>query len=671
MKKLILVLLCGLFFTCSLFAKQKEVKQEEITDLLRTAHIMSGNHEEATKSYFKILKKNPNDLKTRLALADVLSWSKKYPEAIEQYNLILKQQPDSLEVLKKLATTSTWNRDFKQAKTTFSKVLEKDPNDLEANIFMGRILGWELNDKESEKYFEKALSLKQDKELTLEFGKMFLDAGNLERAKKVLKEVIQENPDNWQAKMYLADAYTYGKEFDEAVVTYKEILETVDDIEVKEKLAIVYSWTKKYDESIDLYEEVLEEKEDPETELQFARVLGWGQRYNRALDQYEKMLDKKEDPLVELEYLGKKRYWDNRIKRAIKTYTELIEKAPENVEVMFDLSQVYSYRQMWEEAEEEYRRILSVTPNHFRASTSLSKLYILTEKTPLRVGYEFFDAESNDRVVDIHRNSLLTEATIALDQYIEIDLGYTYTEREFEDFADVIENEGFIQVNLYEQPHFWANAYYNFFEYNRNIPTEHNFGAKVGVNLLDIGMAHLSMDRRRLENSSEVIRRNFHKDDYRLHLYFDVKRRFKLGGYLEFSNYTGSNYKEEVGLEAKYLFSLDPKRLSLEYYGFWRDFRRSVDEYFSPHNYLWNSLKINWRHFVQKEEIYLGADDQFYDLFYQISIDSLGIVNQKVSGKIHWDFNPKTNFNVNAFYSKSSEDIYEEVGVKALLRHYF
>lgn len=671
MKKIFLFLFITLFVTLPLLAQKNDLDKKEIRNLLNVVHLMEGDFEAAIDSYRKTLKKDPSDLKTRLALADALSWNKRYDEAIEEYEKVLSANPDHFEAIEKLAKVSAWKRDFKQSKRLFLQILEKNPNHLQANIFMGRILGWEQKDKESEKYFQKALSLKPDKELTLEFGKMFLDAGNLSRAKQVLSEIIEKEPKNWKAKMYLADAHTYGKEFDEAVMLYKEILDQIDDLEVKEKLAIVYSWTKKYDDSIELYEQVLEEKEDPETELQFARVLGWGQRFSQALNQYEELLEKKEDPLVELEYLGKKYYWDNRIKRAIKTYKELIEKDPENVEVMFDLSQVYSYRKMWPEADEEYKRILAVTPNHFRASTSLNKLEMITSHIPIWSGYQFFDAESKDRVVDIHRHSFANKAHVTLLEDFRLDLGYTYTHREFKDFPDLIENEGFIGLSFFQQPHWWANAFYNFFDYSRGLKTEHNFGYSIGARLLDIGVATFSMDRERLENSSEVIRRNFHKDDYKIYGLIDVNKRFKVGGYYEYSNYTGDNYKNEIGLDVTYLLSIDPKRLALEYHGFYRDFRRTVDEYFSPHNFWWNALKINWRHFLQKEEIYLGADDQYYDAAYQISIDSDGIVNHRLSGEVYWDFNPRTNLNVEAFYSKSSEDIYEDKGVNAFIRHYF
>lgn len=120
-----------------------------------------------------------------------------------------------------------------------------------------------------------------------------------------------------------------------------------------------------------------------------------------------------------------------------------------------------------------------------------------------------------------------------------------------------------------------------------------------------------------------------------------------------------------------YFLMLEPRRLMLKYKYFYRDFKREAGEYFSPRGFHTNSIGISWRHFLNKEEIFFGADDLYYDLGYEASADSEGIVGHKFSGEFGWDVNKRLNINIKASVVNSSADVYKDKSIVAAVKFYF
>ena len=120
-----------------------------------------------------------------------------------------------------------------------------------------------------------------------------------------------------------------------------------------------------------------------------------------------------------------------------------------------------------------------------------------------------------------------------------------------------------------------------------------------------------------------------------------------------------------------YLFSLDPKQLSLKYRYFYQNFRNKQSDYFSPKGFSTNSLCLNWKHHLTKEEIFFGADDFYYDLGYEVSCDSTGIVGNKFSGELNWDISKRLNFNIRASVTNSSAGVYRDKNIMANIKYYF
>lgn len=470
----------------------------------------------------------------------------------------------------------------------------------------------------------------------------------------------------------LAQAYIADGDYDRAIAEYREVLKNdPKNIEARTALADILSWNKKYAEALELYDEILKDKEVSEIRLQKARVLGWAREYDKSEKEYQKILDIEDNKRVELEMKAKLSYWNNRVQRAMRYYKELINIDPRNLEAMFDLSQVYCYQSMWKEAIEEYKRILGVLPNHFRAKQGLQKAELISTHIFLNSGYEFFEADSQDRGNDIKRHTFFSKMRYPVGYNFQIDTEYKFTNRSFSDFSDVAENEGRIGVSYLESPDWRVRGFYDFIEYNKGIDTMHTFGGNFNHRVSDICVSRFSFERERLENSSAVIRGNYYSDNYKERLDIDVNRRLKLGLDYLFSNYSDGNYKDEPGIDILYYVFLEPKRFSVQYRYFYRIFDEKMPEYFSPHSFWTNKVNLNWRHFLNKEEIFFGADDLYYDLKYDVAVDSANIVSHKFSAELNWDINKRLNLNISWSLTNSSADVYEDKSAVAAIKYYF
>lgn len=496
--------------------------------------------------------------------------------------------------------------------------------------------------------------------------------GDYEKAKEICRDILKEDPENLNAKVLLADIFAYNKDFRQAISLYEEVLKENDDWEVKRKLADVLSWNKQYRQALALYDEVLDYKEDKRARLQKARILGWQRQYARSIEEYKKILKEDPDEAIDLEMKAKMAYWNNRVKDAISFYTGLIEKRPENVEAMFDLSQIYSYQGMWKEAINDYRRILEVSPTHFRAKEGLEKAELISKHIYSKTDYEFFEADSTGRDNDIRRHTFREEIGFpVINNNLRVTAAYGLTIRNFNDFNDVVENKGKIKFVYMQNPDGWFDAFYSLYAYDKDIKTMHNFGGSLNFRIWDIGVSKFSYKRERLENNSTVIREHYYRDSFKERLDFDITKRFKAGLDYLFSYYSDDNYKSEPGFDILYYLLLDPTRLTVKYRYFHREFKDKVGEYFSPKGFCVNEISFNWRHYLNKEEIFFGADDLYYDLKYKLRMDSEDIVGHVFSGEINWDINKRLNFNIQGSITGSSAGVYKDKNVLVSIKYYF
>jgi len=616
----------------------KGVDQKELRSLLGDSYMIEKDYTRAVVEYRAALAKDPQNIKVRTALADVLSWQKQYDEAISEYVKVLKIKPDDLEAKKKLAAVYAWKRDFYSAELLYQKIVAEDPH---------------------------------DQKQTVAFAEVCFRLGKTGGAERMLRGVLAQNPRNREAKVLLGDIYAASTDFKKALELYQEALTEKYDRNLKAKIGDVLSWMRDYHGAFKIYDELLAEKDEKELRLQKARILGWDRRYRQASREYRRILSQGPDDLIRAEMEAKEFYWKNRVKHAIAAYKALLRKAPENAEAMFDLSQIYSYQSMWHEATKQYKDLLALFPDHFRAKEGLKKAELFLSSPVLNSGYEFFKAHSGARDVDIHKNVFKNLLDIPINAQTVLGLGYTLARRSFLDFHDLTENHARVALSYNQGPDWSTSAFLNLVTYNRGVAPVYEFGGQIAFRTWDVGQMTLSQEQQRLENNSTVIRRRLFRDNFKVRQDVDLTKRLKAGADYTFSYFSEHNRCNEVAADTLYYLSLEPKALYVKYRYAFRNFRKIEADYFSPQEYSLHTISVRWKHFLNREEIFFGANDIYYETGYDVSFDSTGITSHQVMGGLGWDITKRLQLKGEGQYTISSSKIYEDAGAKASVKYFF
>ena len=643
----------------------------ETMNKLADAASWSKNYERAERLYGDIILKNPGDAGAVRSLAAILSWQKKYDLSIEEYEKLIIMRPGDTENKIDLAKVYSWSGRYDKAEALYREIVADNPSDMASRIALGELMMWQNKHREAADYLKALLAERDDPSIKMMYGKVLLYSAEYEKSRDIFDALLKKDPDNRQAKELLADSYAYDKKFKRAIDIYLELLDEGYDRQVKRKLAGTLSWNKEYGRSIVVYDELLREEEDGVVRIQKARVLGWARRYDESLKEYGLITDEKLKPAAKLEMNAKRAYWNDRVGTAISRYSEILKTDPKNSEAGFDLSQIYSYQSMWQKAIREYRGIIDNDGGHFRAREGLKKALLISENLAWEMGYDFVESDSQSRDMDIRKRTIFNKFAGYVKPGVLMEGTYNFGTRAFSDFSNVMENEGKIKVSYMNNPGGWASAFYDLIVYNKDIAPMNTFGGELGFRVFDSTKLVISYNRERLQNSSNVIRWRDYEDDLKARAELSVNQRFKIGADYTYAHYSDRNFRNEPGFDALYYFSLDPLRFSVKYRYFYREFDDKTPDYFSPKGFTTNALFFNWRHFLNKEEIFFGSDDIYYDLGYNVSLDSETIAGHTFSGQIHWDINKRLSLDVKGYFTKSSNRVYKDEGLTAKVKYYF
>jgi hypothetical protein len=252
-----------------------------------------------------------------------------------------------------------------------------------------------------------------------------------------------------------------------------------------------------------------------------------------------------------------------------------------------------------------------------------------------------------------------------------MELGYNFVRRSFLDFHDLAENHARIGLSYEKNPDWAAGAFFNLVTYNRSVAPVYEFGGQLAFRTFDVGQMTLSQEQKRLENNSTVIRDRLVRNNFKVRQDVDLTKRWKAGADYTFSYFSDHNRSSEVAGDTLYFLTLEPKALYVKYRYAFRNFRKIETDYFSPQDYSLHTISVRWKHFLNKEEIFFGANDLYYEAGYDVSFDSTGITSHTVGGSLAWDITKRLQISGGGEYTISSTKIYEDAGAKGSVKYFF
>lgn len=459
----------------------------------------------------------------------------------------------------------------------------------------------------------------------------------------------------------LAEAAVQQGDFQSSIAHYRDVLRAnPEDLKTMRNLADMLSWDRQYEQSLKFYDGIIRRHNDPEVRLQKARVLGWAKEYRLARLEYASLAKDTGREEVKFESLGKQAFWDGRLRKASRYFHQCLNKDPDNQEVLFDLGQVEAYRRVWQSARASFNRLLEVSSGHQRAKDNLEAVELVSRRPQLVSGYEFVEADSAERQTDIRKHVLQHDLMIPLNDTTDLGAGWSAGYRQFSDFHDITENKESVRLTHQFGADWRVTGRYAATEYDRDIKPLHEFGTGVTMLIEDSTRLGLSHSRERLEGNSTVILRRIYQDRYRARVDVDMSQRIKAGVDAAWEEYSDDNKALKPGFDLRYLVSFEPDAVFVQYRYQGQDFRYQCQEYFSPRNYDAQTVTLDWRHELGKEELSFGARRIYTDLAYDVTFDSASVFLHKLTGGYVWDVSRRWQLRLDAQRVLSSDDVYHD-----------
>ncbi len=243
------------------------------------------------------VKKNPNLLKARMALAELCAKKGDFQASLEELDRIIEKQPHEkrarvlrISVLLKMSRPEmaladaqylvenepevSWHRfrlaeiyfftkEYDKALPLYLTLQEEKPDSVQV---LNRIISIHMLNSEQDKALEIVdtflVKYPDSSGAVLTKAKIYLSQGYLELAENVLLAEVEKGRDVASLLM-LAGLYQTKKDNDQVVYYYKKALEILPgNVSVLMNLADFYLKNEMYRQSIEVYEEVLEQKSD-------------------------------------------------------------------------------------------------------------------------------------------------------------------------------------------------------------------------------------------------------------------------------------------------------------------------------------------------------------------------------------------------------------------------
>jgi Flp pilus assembly protein TadD len=171
-----------------------------------------------------------------------LSAANRHAEAIGRYEAALNEQPGDIRVLFALGNTASALGMPKPAETFFRQVLAQEPERLEALVNLANLLRAESQFDAAEQLLKPALSrFPETPELWLTLGSVYREKGDAARAEEHYRQALTLRPGYAPALGNLADMLADDGKIDDALALYARVLnDEPDNAQAKLNRAVLH-----------------------------------------------------------------------------------------------------------------------------------------------------------------------------------------------------------------------------------------------------------------------------------------------------------------------------------------------------------------------------------------------------------------------------------------------
>ena len=257
-------------FLRGLRVQREQKKKSKIQELYTRGlnSLLAKRNPDATGFFQKVLTIDPNHVDTLLRLGITQLRQKNPQEAILLHQKALGLDPDNQEVMFSLAADYEEAKRYDEALKVYKEILSKDPTNITALIKMRdlyqRLNQWEeLYEAQRRLLVNPLAPSEQEVEhrklagFMYEFGRSLLEAGDLERSKKIFRGVIKLDKDFVPAYLGLGEVYLEEGKSKEAAELWEKAYKVTSSVLLLHRLEDLYLKQGEPGKAIELYKQVV------------------------------------------------------------------------------------------------------------------------------------------------------------------------------------------------------------------------------------------------------------------------------------------------------------------------------------------------------------------------------------------------------------------------------
>lgn len=396
----------------------KKLNREVLLELLDVYTAM-----QSTDGIISVLERlvslNPDDLETRMELAEKLEKKGERKAAIKEYENLLERMEEEGRppIYKHLGYLCAKSGPLKKAISYYLKALEIDKKDV--NIYYNLSYLYERIDRKDKAdfYLAEAVDLKsEDTENRLKLAHGMIEKGKFEKAEKYLREILKQNARSLEALLLMAQILEKREDKQELRSIYEKILSVDPENDVvKYNLAALEYGEGNLDASLNHFKSYLKEhpedvavhrilfdiyrkqqnddkafnqartliKLQPKHEEAYHYIFDYlssREQYNKIVHFMNMGLEANPDQTDFRAYLLLAYVKTGKEKLAIEQIEEILKVKPKDVALWMHLARLREKNGDLKGAMEAYKRIIDISPGHEEAEEAYLRLRLRTVK---------------------------------------------------------------------------------------------------------------------------------------------------------------------------------------------------------------------------------------------------------------------------------------------------
>jgi protein O-GlcNAc transferase len=211
---------------------------------------------------------------------------------------------------------------------------------------------------------------------TLRLGLKYHQAGNLQQAEHIYKEILNDQPNNYYALNYIGILYYQLGNYDSAIEYIKKALELNPTADAYYNLGNIYKEYGQLSDALSYFQKALEL--DPNNADAFNNegiIYKDKKEYDEAITCFKKAIQLNPNHVISYYNLGVVYKDKNQLDDAISCFNKALELNPNSIAAYYNLGNIFQQKKQIDDAIVYYQKAIQLNPNYADVYYNLGLLY--------------------------------------------------------------------------------------------------------------------------------------------------------------------------------------------------------------------------------------------------------------------------------------------------------